>query len=222
MYSATEIMSAWADAADHEWQRVVRDDDRGVPGNRATITRYFEAVGWGWHVPGGYVERPDNPWCGIGQAFCGLRLGDFIEPGVCTGVMLDPELARVVLPSTRRLAKRRWWDKARAIRPQPWIPDDGQAALAELLQMPRIATIASRDYGDDRNEFGGHVVLIADYSTGQFETIEFNGRGILGDGQWGEGVVVRRGEHARDVAELRRVYPLSADLHFDQILRDAA
>ena len=42
----------------------------------------------------------------------------------------------------------------------------------------------------------------------------YNGRGKLGNGRWGEGVVRR----TRDLADLRRVYPLDLN-HYEVIER---
>lgn len=110
------------------------------------------------------------------------------------------------------------------------IPEGELAYLAELCRCPRVACIVSwhstkqafKVYGDRRDVVGGHYVLIesVDIEAGTYTTVEGNGWGELcragGDGTpvYGEGVVRNRGDNARPLKELRRVYEFTLE-HFE-------
>jgi len=118
------------------------------------------------------------------------------------------------------------WANPHGVDPQ----GDYLASLVSLCRCPRVATVvdwketkgAFKVYGDRRDTVGGHYVLIEsmDPERGTFTTVEGNGWGELGragtDGSamYGEGVVRHRGESARPLKELRRVYAFTLD-HFE-------
>lgn len=221
-YSIQQIRRAWLDAAEAEWRRVVRDDDGGVPGDRDVITSYFEACRWGFWVPGGYVERPDNPWCGIGLGATGRRISDFLVPGQCVPVCLDMDIAYHLLPSTKRIALMRKWKAAGVPLPRVWSQNSGRFidamegigwAPEDVLLPGTVATVVTRDrYGDERDIVGGHFVMVRFYDSAKRAayTVEFNGRGELGDGTRGEGVV----HQVRKLEAFRRAYEFDLG-HFE-------
>ena len=233
-FSLDRIRRAWLDAAEAEWRRVVRDDDGGVPGDRDVISGYFEACRWGFWTRGSatqpgdtYAERPDNPWCGLGLAACGRRLGDFLEPGQCIPVVLDIDLAYHVLPSTDRIRLARKW-KAAGHEPARFWKRSGKLFLdvrdavasdpEQVLVPGTIITVATRKhYGDYRDEWGGHFAMVRYYNVAKREvhTVEFNGRGTLGDGTKGEGVI----HQVRPLAAIRVAYEFGLD-HFEIMERE--
>lgn len=230
-YTIEALMGAWQSAAVALWQLNIRDDQGGAAGTRDIIGSIFAGVGWSFWIPDGYKEQNGrNAWCGHTQGYCGLHVGDWLEPGKCVGVTLDVDIAKNVTPSTARLHSANKWRKAGYSKPNTlngdWLDKmlDNEAAAADIkssvFNRPQLATIAARDYGDLRNDYGGHVVLIVgvDFEARSFETIEGNAYGELGDGSWGEGVVRRRGDKARKLSELKRVYLLERQ-HFETIER---
>lgn len=217
-YTIDQLMHAWADAALAVWKRNVRDDQKGVAGNRTIIGDMFRQVGWGFWIPNGYREQGGrNAWCGHFQSFCGLYVGDYLESGRSVGIMLDPSLAKSVLASTRRLADPNRWSAAGHVMP-PVIRDFSDGPYVEdLFDIPRLATVATRDdYGDYRDRDGGHVVLITgiDWAAQTVTTIEGNGYGYMPDDTWAEGVIRRHGKRARPIDSIRCVYMLD-ESHFD-------
>lgn len=216
LYSDEQLRRALLDAALAEWATVVRDDDGGRPGNRDVITGYFEACRWGFHIPGGYVERRDNPWCGIFAGAMGRRVGDHLEPGKCVGLTLDADVCLYAMPSTERLASLAKWKQAGAGIPVRFrrASVGGQFADAALgllhkaedvLVPGAIATVMT---SGNKPEVGDHVVIVESYDPQNktINTVEGNGRGKLGDGTHGEGVVrcVRKLEDVVRVVHLGR------------------
>lgn len=206
-----DIREAWILAALNQWDRNVRDEHQSP-----TIKHYFRSVGWGFWVDDqdGYRNNAKHAWCGIFQGYCGLRIGEFLAPNQCVPIYLSPEIAKYVLPSTARAASIRRWRQAGVDLPLTYRPhaadqwsevnDGGFKTSADVLQRGTIATIAARDYGDERNEYGGHWILIAEHSGDYVRTIEGNASGKLPDGTTGEGVIRRE----RKVSDIRRVYHL--------------
>lgn len=211
-YDIADLMTAWHAAAVDLFKSDVRDFHRGQKATPEKIARIFAAVGWGFWIPDGYTERGGrNAWCGHTQGYCGLRVGDYLEGDRCVGISLNPEIARWVTPSTARLNSQRRWKQAGEDKPPHWRAE--MDTLEDLENMwrghPELATVAARDYGDARNQYGGHIVLISeiDWDAGEFYTIEGNAVGMFPDGTRGEGVV----RCTRPLGDLARVYFLTTD-----------
>lgn len=223
-YSIRELREAWLRAALHEWEQCVKDDERGVPGDRDVITGYFEACGWGFHIPGGYVERADNPWCGLFAGAMGMRVGEYLSGDRCEPVRLDLEVARLVMPSTTRLASSTKWKATGAGLPVRFAPavrstqyrDMSVGLLHEAKDVLVPGAIATVRTSGKKPEVGDHIVIIESYDEAgkTIATVEGNGRGRFPDGDRGEGVV-RCNRPARDV---RRVYHLCLE-HFEELER---
>lgn len=217
-----EIRAAWVEAALDEWRKVVRDDDRGVAGDRDVIAGYFEATGWGRWLDevtgGGYRETSRTSWCGQFSAAMGLRVGRYLGD---VSVALDPGVARFVLVSTARLADRKRWAAAGVAMPthyrkascglQLQRSSDGQ--LVEASRFVKPGVICTFKTSGRKPSLGDHIVLVTrfDEATGLIHTVEGNGRGELGDGSSGEGVV----RVVRTFKDLRRVYPLGVEYFED-------
>lgn len=226
-YTIQQIRQAWLAAALDEWNNPrgvdpkrdsVRDDDRGKEGDRDIIGGYFAANGWrAWldnETGGGYRETPRTSWCGQFQSAMSLRIGDYIKPGECVPLALDADVARMVLVSTSRLASRAKWNAAGSHMPvyfrQTSVEnrlqrsDNGTLAAADAVLLPGV--LATVKTSGRKPDVGDHIVLIESYNAdaGTVDTVEGNGRGTLGDGSYGEGVV----RTTRDFADIRRVYPL--------------
>lgn len=247
--SIEDIMWAWQDVALEFWDRNILDDQningRFTPGNRRDITRMFERTGWLGFIGGHYVEGSNNPWCGHFQANCGLLLGKHLGPKYTASeapgvpVAIDYDIARFVLPSTRRIyprsrqGRKTWLKAGYTSDPSDDYPspagcyethgETGDGIVDELVDMlaiPRVATVTARDYGDSRNQVGGHFVLITSFDPDAetFTTVEGNGWGYVKSGDWREGVVRRYQDRPRDLSELRCVY-LFDDSHFERMDR---
>lgn len=214
-YEISKLLNAWRLAALDEWACVVRD----TPDDFDRISGYFRSIGWGFHIAAGYRNTEKYAWCGVFAGAMGLRIGDHLEPDKCVPVALDYDVARVVMPSTFRLQSRAKWEQASGKMPVK-LGNSGLAPLAiEDLRPGMVCTIAARDYGDRRNDYGGHVVIVDNVrpAEGLVDTVEGNAHGELGDGAWGEGVVRRRGEHARPFDNFRRAYLLDPATHFETL-----
>jgi len=192
-------------AARREWRNDVRDFDSGQEATPELIQRYFEETGWSWflekHSDGTYTEQwKDHPWqkwCGLFIAFCGLRVGDYVgEQGTCVDVQLRDDVAREVLPSTKRLADpKRWVDG---------FPDFNRPGKMKL-KAGDIITV-----GDGRE--GSHICLVRKDRQPQntlVKTFEGNAEGRLGSGKQGEGVIKRE----RWFDNIKQTYRLQLD-HF--------
>lgn len=217
-YTIEEIRAAWVRAALAEWSRVVRDDDGGKEGNRSTIAQYFRATGWGGWLDGvtggGYKETPRTSWCGHFAGAMGLRIGDYLEAGRCVGVQLDPDIALYCTPSTDRLASPGKWRAAGLPMPMFYRSRGDEvlrASGSDMTRAPELVllhgVIATVKTSGHKPENGDHVVIVEEYDpvTRTVSTVEGNGRGMLGDGKQGEGVV----RQERALRDVRCVY------HFD-------
>lgn len=225
-YTIEQLMHAWRDAAGAMWAENIRDTQSGYAGDIDRIGQLFRrAAPWALDLMGGaYNEKHSaSAWCGHFQSNCGLSVGAYLESDRCVGVFLDPDIARNCLPSTRRMTYPGKWRKAGQLAPD-FVPGNASRnRLHEVLAIPRVATIAARDYGDERNDVGGHFVLITSLNDdGTFDTIEGNGWGELGDGAYGEGVVKRHGTEGKHAAHplsvLRRIYLFDVE-HFEMMGR---
>lgn len=226
-YSIENIRKAWLETGLAQWRRQIVDER-----NSEEIVKIFESVGWGWWLTSedhdGYRDTETFAWCGHFQSYCGLNLGHHLEGDRSVPVMLDREIAQTVLPSTQRVVSERKWRQAGYDEPssifQPdqegegWVDTSTRErrAAADVLLPGTIATIASRDYGDYRDEVGGHFVCIERLDGDTVETVEGNAEGELFSGDWGEGVVRRRGNSARNLGDFRRVIHFDTN-HFDYI-----
>lgn len=223
-FSAADLRRAMLEAALDEWSKVVRDDDRGVPGDREVIAGYFRANGWGAWLDnvtgGGYVEHSRTSWCGQFAAAMGQRVGDYLVDGQCVGIGLDDDLARGVIVSTARLADRKKWRAAgfdmpthyRASTVPSMLQRSGDGQLVEAASVLFPGVVATFKTSGRKPQIGDHIVIVErfDPETGLVHTVEGNGRGELGDGSSGEGVI----RTTRRLADLRRVYPLELE-HFE-------
>lgn len=226
-YNIVDIRRAWLDTALAQWERQIVDE-----ANSDEIAEIFETVGWRWWLTSesheGYRDTETFAWCGHFQSYCGLNLGHHLEEDRSVPVMLDREIAQTVLPSTQRVVSERKWRQAGYDKPAPiFEPDEGvegwvntskreRRAAPDVLLPGTIATVASRDYGDYRDEIGGHFVCIEQLDGDSVETVEGNAEGELFSGDTGEGVVRRRGQNARHLEDFRRVIHFDTD-HFDYI-----
>lgn len=198
-YSGEELRDAMVRAAADVWSTCIEDKHGGV---NDAITEIFDDCGWGGWLrsdaggcPDGYTRPPDPDWCGLFVAYCGLRVGRYLEADACVDVSLAPLVARKVLPSTYRLASGRHWTSANTQQPAP-------VHRTEVAPGDVVTVGASKPWGT-------HIVLVARVEGDKYETIEGNGRGILPDGRTGRGCVKR----TRNVADIRYVYRLDAG-HF--------
>lgn len=199
-YTSKQIHAAIRKAAIDYWYDTIIDED-GSP----EITQMFLNIGWGWRVADGYRNSEKWAWCGIGAANCMLRIGEYIEDDQCIPVVVDLDILNTVMPSTRRLASSKKWNIATEREPLIYHPSS-YGGVRQGLIPGAIATIATRKYGNYRDDVGGHVVIVDKYEEGAdtFTTIEFNAHGELGNGERGEGVI----RTTRKVSDVRRVYLL--------------
>jgi len=210
-FTSEQLLLAWRFAALAEWGTHVTDE----PGN---VEHYFDAVGWNFHIKNGYENNEKFAWCGIFAGAMGVEIGHYLEPGQCVPVFLDPDVARFCFPSTRRLVSAGKWAAAGVSPPTILRPLNAQ--LNGSLTIDKLRPGMTCTIGDVNNH-GTHIVIVdqARPDEGLVDTIEGNAHGELGDGSWGEGVVRRRGEHARPFEEFRRAILLDPIQHFDDLTR---
>lgn len=229
-YELDEIRKAWLKAALAQWERNIVDED-----DCEEIVDMFKMVNWQWHLNAdtktGYSNRAKWAWCGHFQSVCGLTLGNYLSNFMSVPIMIDPDIAFKVLPSTQRMVSAGKWREAGYEKPaKTFEPDDESGGwvdkrifqrmpIEEVFLPGAIAMIAARTYGkgkkfDKRNEIGGHYVCIESLEGDRVNTVEGNATGELPSGDWGEGVVRRRGEHARKVSDFKRVIHFSYK-HFE-------
>lgn len=252
-YTIEELMRAWEAAGEAMWCEVrverrhrsngnarevvgIRDTQSGYVGDIERIGSLFaRAAPWALRLMGGtYDEKHDaSAWCGHTQSNWGLSVGDHLEPGRCVGVYLDPDIAYNCLASTRRMTSAKKWRAAghdllvpiNVVQLIIGIGTSNAGDLAKVLAIPRVCTIVTRHYGDKRDDVGGHFVLVTDYDpvSQTIETLEANAYGLLGNGEYGEGVIKRVGLEgekwdARPVEDLRLIYPFDVH-HFEEMGR---
>jgi len=219
-YTTEQLLLAWRDAAAAEWGRVVRDFDPGQTATPEIIHGYFAANGWERWNGSVYTENSQTKWCGQFAGAMGQRVGMFIDPGVPVvfPVALDPDVARFCFPSTGRLVSANKWAAAGVSQPEILRPMNAQ--LNGSLTIDKLRPGMTCTIGDGKPH-GTHIVIVDQVrpDEGLVDTIEGNAHGELGDGSWGEGVVRRRGEHARPFEEFRRAILLDPIQHFDDLTR---
>lgn len=200
-YSGDKLRMALVAAAEYVWEQGI--EDAHGPDVNVPITEIFDACGWGGWLrsenggcPNGYTRPPDPDWCGLFVGFCGLKVGEFVEPGTCVPVSINPQVARKVLPSTYRLMSQTHWKSAGVEQPM---------AIHKRNVLPGdVVTVGSS------KAWGTHIVLVESVlADGTYTTIEGNSRGTLPDGRRGRGVVKRK----REVSEIQQVYRLDST-HF--------
>ena len=179
-----QIREAAVDAALAHWSLGIRDIDRGYPGDIMEIERFFRLVGWQWaidKVGGTYRETSSTMWCGIFAGAMYSLVGDYIQDGACIDVRLNPEIAKLVMPSCPRLASSHHWKRTGTPQARRIDPKDAQRGDIIILDTPRT----SRPSGD-------HVMLaLAAPKDDTIRCVEGNARGELGaDLGHGEGVVI--------------------------------
>jgi hypothetical protein len=199
-YSKQEIHTAIRLAALALWSEHVID----VHGSEK-IESFFHEVGWSWIK--GYKNNESFAWCGVFAGVCCMRVGNHLEPNQCVPVVVDPDIARVVMPSTYRLASSAKWKQA-TVHPADQWGSSVDGPLKNWLIPGAIVTISARKYGDRRDYMGGHIVIVDELTAeDEFSTIEGNGHGLFPDGKRGEGVIRR----TRKLSDVRRVYHLRRD-----------
>lgn len=207
-YTADELRVAWLSSALALWREEIKDEDQSP-----TIKGMFRACGWGFWVDDadGYRNNAKHAWCGIFQGYAASLIGYYLEPGQCVSVTLDADILKHCIPSTARMVSDAKWRAAGVRKPQT-VTINGAGTTA--LVPGALATIAARDYGDRRNEYGGHFVLVESYdaNTGMVATVEGNAWGTMPDGSRGEGVV----RNSRPVEQFRRVFLFDVD-HYEVI-----
>lgn len=199
-YSKQEIHAAIRLAAIDLWDQKIVDYHGSL-----SIEAFFHEVGWSWIR--GYKNNEGFAWCGVFAGVCCMRIGNHLELNQCVPIVIDPDIPRVVMPSTYRLASSAKWKQASAHMPEIWGASvDGP--LKNWLIPGAIVTIAARKYGDRRDWMGGHIVIVDELTSDEeFTTIEGNGHGRFPDESRGEGVIRR----TRKLADVRRVYHLRRD-----------
>lgn len=202
MYTTKQIHAAIREAALDFWSEVIVDRD-GSP----EIERMFRSIRWDFHIVNGYRDKAKWAWCGVFAANCMLKIGEHLEENQCVPVLVDLDILHIVMPSTKRLASKKKWEAATDIEPQIFRDYDRLGVRRGLIP-GAICTIATRKYGNYRDDVGGHVVIVDEYDGGDtFTTIEGNANGRFGNGSHGEGVIRR----VRNVADVRRVYLLQPE-----------
>ena len=114
-YTIEDIREAGVQAALAHWSLGIRDIQHGYAGDILEIERFFRIVGWQWaidKVGGTYRETASTMWCGIFVGAMYSLVGDFLEDGVCVDVRLNPEVAKLCMPSCPRLASSSFWKRA--------------------------------------------------------------------------------------------------------------
>lgn len=170
----------------------IRDNLGGVP--NPDITRIFDLNGWGiWlrqRCPDGYTRPPDPDWCGHAMAYFGHKLDNPV----------DPELAKIVFPSTYRLNSLQKWNEA-GYDEIPSVPPK---------EVKKGDIVVFR--WEDGKSYGDHIALcVKNPVEGQIVTIEGNAHGEFSDGSWGRGIVKR----TRETDLIVRVYRLDSR-HFEE------
>lgn len=198
-----QLRDGLVDAALANWDLNIRDVQRGYVGDKQEIERLFYLIGWGWAIEkhGGYKETSDTMWCGIHVAACGIEVGDFIHPGMCLDVSLNPLMANFMLPSCTRLVSARQAKRAGVPMMKRYDPNQAIKGDIVILDTPRT----------DRPE-GDHIMLAeedADVASGIIKCVEGNAVGTLGDGKTGEGVV----RNERELSRCLHAYRFELD-HF--------
>lgn len=199
MFTIEDLLEAGGKAILAEHAKNIRDTDGDYPGDKVPIHGYYDTIGWagilaanGKHKE--YNEEDEDYWCGAFAAAMLSNLNAFLG---CEGeptIGLHPKLAYYVFPSTLRLASAKKWAQAGFVKPEFVAPKN-----------IRYGDIVCVETGEGKPE-GDHVTyaLSSVDKYGHFETGEGNGRGKLGDGSSGEGVVTNR-RHVRVVKNIVRL-----------------
>jgi hypothetical protein len=189
-------------AAQALWRTNIQDIADGEVNH--DITMLFDENGWDHWLrdedkggcPDGYTRPPDPDYCGHTVAWFARHVGDHLDDRMSAAVMVDPELARTVFPSTYRLSRREKWEDCGHTRPAYVAPE--RVAPGDIVVV-----------GDDKS-YGDHITLcIYPLRGGKFATIEGNATGQLPDGTQGKGVIKRK----RTIHEITRIYRLD-NSHF--------
>lgn len=180
-----DFNEAYARSAKRLWEEDYRDEDRRA------ISQIFRENGYQWHLnrlgtDGRYNGADGLEYCGHTAAVAGLRIGDYAFNGRCVDVQLDPDLARIVFPSTYKLSKASKWESA-GFRRDPCVFGPSHVTRGALCTI------------DAPPPFGSHIVIAIGEpdDRGEFPTIEGNAYGVFPTGTKGKGVVRRtrnRGE----------------------------
>jgi len=146
----------------------------------------------GGGCPHGYTRPPDPDYCGHYYATAIKHAANYIEPGVCLDIAVDPNLCLYVFPGTDRIAAAHKWEQAGYDRPDELAPSDIRAGYLVLVRPTRA------------KPFGSHIVIPreAPDHNGNFRTYEANATGIRADGSIGKGVVMNE----RNVEEVATVH----------------
>jgi len=150
----------WIPAVETALSRSEAEWHRVVIEPDARIDDYIRTRdGLGWSWAEQYKKNGQFAWCGAFAAYC------------WSAVRFD--IRQKIFPSCYRLYSR-WGKTERCIEPHLMLPGD----------IVVISTVNGASWGD-------HITLCTSAPTadGTFETVEGNARGILGDGDTGEGVI---------------------------------
>jgi len=146
------------------------------------ITTYIKTQqGIGWGWEKEYKKNGQFAWCGAFAAFC------------WQSVKLN--IRQKVFPSCYRLHTN-WGQSSRRLDADQMLPGD-------------IVVV----YSSARKSYGDHITICREVpdSDGNFQTVEGNAFGTLGDGTYGEGVIQR----SRALSEVAHVYRLLGE-DFDE------
>jgi hypothetical protein len=208
MIDIHDIRRGSLDAYDAEWRRPVLDFEPGQSATPGPITRYAcettrgERDYWCRSIGGEYDQERELQWCGLGPSWVlSHTLGHHILERQCVDVRLHPVIAYHLLPGTDRMYDRGRWDKYDIAFPE-------QPTPADIIPTD-IITVGD---GVDGSHF---TIAISEVDAdGRFRTLEFNGKGLLGNGRYGEGVIKRLPTKARGYDG--RIHPIEPR-HVDEI-----
>jgi hypothetical protein len=195
--TAQAIHEAWLQSTLDEWAMGV---DALESQGEARITQYFDVIGWRWALRQAGIQsysesaRTRHPgllnYCGIGLAFTGLRLGQYLDPihhiGIAEGV------AYYCLPGVPRMHDPSRWEAAELARLMPRPGDEAQRG--DILT---VTTTGRREIGDHFCQ-----AVEVDREKRVIQTVEFNAMGVLDSLGRGRGCVQRE----RDFDAVRGVW----------------
>lgn len=229
------MREAWVQAQLSEWHKEVLDRQRGYPGDSTQIARYFSECGKYWAGimrRRGYDESKGDAWCGVFPGSRGQHLGDYLgkalvelghlEEGdpaaqVCYDLALHPGISHFVMPGTPRLGGKNFWRRASDRFDDPDLLNHYMRGTELSAEDVERGMILSFKTGNSTKSYGSHITTalgpVRVNSDGKecIDTIEGNGWGRTPNRDWAEGVVIRDGDSARLVEDLRRIYPFGLD-----------
>jgi len=198
-YTGKQLRQAMVRAAHTLFRMNIRDNMGPKP--NPDITMLFDENDWGGWLrnperggcPDGYTRPPDPDYCGHTVAWAARHVGDHLEDDQSVGVMIDPAIAKGVLPSTYRLSRDEKWEDAGHEPPDYVAP--------ERIGPGDIVVVG------DSKPYGSHITLcIYPLKDGEFATVEGNATVTFPDGTRGKGV----GKDRHSLDEVAAVYRLDS------------